>query len=212
MISVIIPTFNEEELLADTLRCINANSAPREIIVVDGGSNDHTVKMAGNAGACVIHSPLRQRAAQMNHGGKEAKGDSLLFLHADTCIPDSAFDCIEKALSDHKVVGGAFTRRFDHPSLFLKVTCRLADWRSLLFGWHFGDQGIFVRKSIFEKASGFLERNRMEDLDFSRRLKHYGKVVTLKPSLLSSGRRFGQIPIRRTIKDFLITINYLINN
>ena len=212
MISVIIPTFNEEELLTATLQCIDANKKPREIIVVDAGSDDDTVKIAEKAGARILHSPLRQRAAQMNCGVKEAKGNFLLFLHADTCIPDNAIDCVEQALKDNKVVGGAFTRRFDHPSLFLKLTCRLADTRSRLFGWHFGDQGIFVKRSIFDIVGGFPERNNLEDLDFSRRLKHQGKVVTLNPPLLSSGRRFGQFPVRRTFNDFLIIFNYLLDN
>jgi len=212
MISVIIPTFNEEELLAATLQCIGANNNPCEVIVVDGGSKDATVKIAEKAGAHVIHSPVRQRAAQMNRGVKEAKSDTLLFLHADTCIPDNAIDSAEKALTDNQVVGGAFTRRFDHPSIFLKVTCQLADLRSRLFGWHFGDQGIFVKRCVFDKTGGFPERNNMEDLDFSRRLKHYGKVVTLNLPLLSSGRRFGRSPIRRTLKDLLITFNYLVDN
>ena len=212
MISVIIPTFNEEELLTATLQCIDANKKPREIIVVDAGSDDDTVKIAEKAGARVLHLPLRQRAAQMNCGVKEAKGNFLLFLHADTCIPDNAIDCVEQALTDNKVVGGAFIRRFDHPSLFLKLTCRLADTRSRLFGWHFGDQGIFVKRSIFDKTGGFSERNYLEDIDFSRRLKHYGKVVTLNLPLLSSGRRFGRSPIRRAVKDLLITFNYLVDN
>ena len=211
MISVIIPTFNEEELLTATLYCIDANKTPHEIIVVDAGSDDDTVKIVENASARVLHSPLRQRAAQMNYGVKESKGDSLLFLHADTYIPGNAIDCVEQVLANNKVVGGAFTRRFDHPSLFLKLTCQLADIRSRLFGWHFGDQGIFVKRSIFDKVGGFLERNNLEDLDFSCRLKNYGKVVTLNPPLLSSGRRFGQSPIRRTLKDFLITFNYLVD-
>ena len=168
MITVIIPTFNEEDLLAASLQSIAANNKSSEVIVVDGGSDDDTLKIAENAGARVIHSSLRQRAAQMNRGAREAAGDTFLFLHADTRIPDTAIDCIEKALSNLKVVGGAFKRRFDHPSLFLKATCRLADIRSQLFGWHFGDQGIFVKKSIFDKSGGFPEKNKMEDLDFSQ--------------------------------------------
>ncbi len=211
MISIIIPTLNEEEMLTGTLKCIAANNRSSEIIIVDGGSDDRTTILAENTGARVIHSSLSQRAAQMNCGAHEASCDFLLFLHADTHIPVTALECVEKALMRPNIAGGAFTRRFDHPSVFLKATCRMSDIRSTLLGWHFGDQGIFVKKSVFDKSGGFHERSNMEDLEFSRRLKRHGKVVTLKLPLLSSGRRFGRNPIRRTFSDLLITLNYLLN-
>ena len=108
------------------------------------------------------------------------------------------------------MAGGAFFRRFNHPSLFLKFTCALADWRLRLFGWSLGVQGIFVKKSLFQQIGGFPEWDLFEDLEFSRRLVKFGKVVALGPPILTSGRRFGRNPIRRTIEDLILTWKYLI--
>src|SRR6266478_2023914 len=98
MIAVIIPTLNEAELLPETLHCVRANHAAHEILVVDGGSEDGTVQLAGAGGARVIHSPKRQRALQMNLGAQQARGDMFLFLHADTWLGPNALRQIEKTL------------------------------------------------------------------------------------------------------------------
>ena len=209
MISVIIPTLNEAKLLPDTLQSLAANSSPMEVIVVDAESTDNTVSMASKNGAHVIHSPIRQRAGQMNLGATQAVGDIFLFLHADTLVAATALEAIECALENPDVAGGSFVRRYDHPSRFLKITCRLADWRSSLCGMFLGDQGIFARKDIFTRLGGFSDRDDFEDLDFSRRLARAGKVVTLRPPVISSGRRFGGRPVIRTFQDFLLTCRYL---
>jgi len=105
-ISIVIPTLNEAELLPDTLARVRANNAPREILVVDGGSSDRTVTLAEAGGARVIHSPHCQRAFQMNLGARHARGEAFLFLHADTWIGPNALAQIEGALTDPTVVGG----------------------------------------------------------------------------------------------------------
>ncbi len=208
-ISIVIPTYNESASLPDTLHCLSRAAAPLEIIVVDAGSSDQTRSLAEEAGARVLDSPVRQRAAQMNLGASAAKGDILLFLHADTCLPCNALDSISTCMSQLEFAGGAFFRRFDHPSLFLKFTCLLADWRLRLFGWSLGDQGVFVKKTRFQKIGGFPEWDIFEDLEFSRRLVKSGKAAALGPPIITSGRRFGDNPIRRTIKDLILTWKYL---
>src|SRR5256712_3799 len=190
MISVIIPALNEAELLPETLNCIRANPTAFEMLVVDGGSGDETVQLAEAGGARVIHSPKRQRAFQMNLGAQQARSDIFLFLHADTWIGPHALQQIEKTLDLPGVVGGGFARRFQGASPVLRVTCRIGECRSRLFGWFFGDQGIFARRSGFERAGGFRELPLFEDIDFCRRLSRLGALATLRPPVVSSSRRF----------------------
>ena len=210
MISVVIPTLNEQGTLAATISALGRNDGAYELLVVDADSKDGTRNLAESLGAKVIVTPIRQRAAQLNLGAKQARGDILLFLHADTVVPSGALARIQAALRDVRVGGGAFARRFNSESIFLKTTCALAELRNHAIGWHLGDQGIFVRGSCFQHLSGFREMDRFEDLDFSRRLRGVSRVVTLRPPVVSSARRFAADgPVRRTLKDFLLTLDYL---
>ncbi|MBI4024283.1 MAG: TIGR04283 family arsenosugar biosynthesis glycosyltransferase [Verrucomicrobia bacterium] len=192
MISIIIPTLNEEKHLPLTLARVHANRTEHEVIVVDAGSMDATAEIGKSAGARVMDSPRAQRAAQMNLGASDAQGDTLLFLHADTLLSDSALERIDGAVQQPEIVGGAFARRYDSNSWFLRATCWLAEMRGRLFGWHLGDQAMFVRRSVFAALGGFREIDLLEDLDFARRLCRRGRVVTLKPFVLSSARRFNR--------------------
>jgi rSAM/selenodomain-associated transferase 2 len=210
MVAVIIPTLNEAELLPETLRRIRANTAICEMLVVDGGSEDETVQLAEAGGARVIHSPKRLRAFQMNLGAQQARGDVFLFLHADTWIGPHALQQIEKTLDRPDVVGGGFARRFQGASPFLHVTCRIGECRSRLFGWFFGDQGIFARRSAFEHAGGFRELLLFEDIDFCRRLSRIGNLSMLRPPIVSSSRRFeARGSLLTTISDVWLTTRYL---
>src|SRR5881394_1310530 len=210
MIAVIIPTFNEAELLPETLNCIRANDAACEMLVVDSGSGDQTVPLAESSGARVIHSPKRQRAVQMNLGAQQARSDVFLFLHADTWIGPHALEQIEKALDRPDVVGGGFARRFQGASTFLHVTSRIGECRSRLFGWFFGDQGIFARRSAFEHVGGFRELPLFEDFDFCRRLARLGSLTTLRPAIVSSSRRFeARGSLLTTTSDVWLTMRYL---
>ena len=208
-ISIIMPTLNEAASLPHALGSLSDENVTVEILVVDGGSSDQTQNLAKEAGARLLISPLRQRAAQMNMGAHAARGEILFFLHADTRLPANALEKINACMAKPETVGGAFCRRFDHISLFLKFTCLLADLRLRWFGWSFGDQGIFVRKSIFEEMGGFPEIDLLEDMSFSRRLAQRGKTAILNPPILTSGRRFGRNPIRKTFQDILLTWKYL---
>jgi len=210
LISVIIPTLNEGDHLGQALKLLAENAALHEVIVSDGGSRDDTLKIATDHGANAVASPQKGRAVQMNHGAGIATGETFLFLHADTRMRSSGLSEIEIALKNLTVVGGAFARAFDSESLFLKFTCSIARWRSQTFGWFFGDQAIFVRRTIFQELRGFRELPLCEDLDFSRRMGRAGKVVTITPAIVSSARRFEKRgPFVTTCHDCWLTCRYL---
>lgn len=210
MISIIIPTLNEAAQLPSALASLQGNGPPREIIVVDAGSTDATPELARNAGVHLLMSPRPQRAAQLNLGAASARGDTLLFLHADTLLPAAALQRIATALEQPAVVGGGFARRFDSPSLFLRITCALAEVRTRALGWFLGDQAMFVRRSVFEALGGFREMDIFEDLDFSRRMGRQGRLVTLRPPVISAARRFeARGPLPTTWRDVRLTLRYL---
>jgi len=127
-ISVIIPTVNEASCLANVLEALTLESrGDYEVIVVDGGSNDGTESIAKEAGARVIVCSPAGRALQMNRGVAEAGGEALFFLHGDTLVPTGAIDFIAEAFENSEVVGGGFLREFDSTSLWLGMTCRMAE-------------------------------------------------------------------------------------
>ncbi|HVY70011.1 MAG TPA: TIGR04283 family arsenosugar biosynthesis glycosyltransferase [Verrucomicrobiae bacterium] len=209
MISVVIPVLNEARVLETTLERLAANPYPREVIVVDGGSTDRSVEIARAAGARVIKSDRSQRAAQMNLGAAQARGGAVVFLHADTELSPTALQAVALTLQDDHVVGGGFYRRFGSRLPALKLTCRMADWRNRLIGWHLGDQAIFARRKVFQEMGGYRDIDLFEDLDFSRRLARHGRVVTLRPAVVSSARRFERRGAwRTTMSDFWLTARY----
>jgi rSAM/selenodomain-associated transferase 2 len=177
-----------------------------EIIISDGGSNDGTPDFKN---AMVIKA-ARGRASQMNAGAEIATGAIFLFLHADTWLQPGSLDSIRAVMGDPKIVGGGFERRFRSNSPFLRFTCALAKFRNRVIGWHLGDQAIFCRAEIFRALGGFANMRAFEDVDFSRRLARRGKIVTLGPPVLTSARRFEQGAVKRTAKDLLLTLRYLL--
>ncbi len=210
MISVIIPAFNEAAELPATLAALRAQDVAHEVIVVDAGSTDSTALIASEAGVAVIASARRQRAAQMNLGAATVRGDLLLFVHADTRLAPAAMAGISEALCDPRVVGGGFARRYETPSPFLRATCALAEVRTRLCGWFLGDQAIFARRTVFNALGGFREWDIFEDLDFSRCLARSGRVVTLRPPVISAARRFtARGAVRTTWRDLALTARYL---
>jgi rSAM/selenodomain-associated transferase 2 len=205
-ISVIIPTLDEANSIASTIASLREAQLD-DILIVDGGSTDNTVAIAKNLGCPVLENISGGRAGQMNRGAAECPGEVLLFLHGDTTLPRQAADRLRRmAEQSPKIVGGGFVRYFDSPSLFLKFTCWLAGIRSRWFGIFLGDQGIFVRREIFEKLGGFDESLPYgEDLDFSIQMRAIGKTATISPPVLSSARRFDKRgSFGQTMVDFRI--------
>lgn len=207
-IAVIIPCLNEVQHLPATLKALSAASdaaiPPLEVIVVDGGSEDGSVAVAECHPCKVIVSQRRQRAHQLNlgaHAALENGADVLWFVHADTSVPASAAAVVRAAMADHRVLGGGFCRRFDSSSVYLRWTSWVADLRGQLWRIFYGDQAMFVRGSAFETLNGFDEAlDIAEDLDFSLRLRELGKIVALKPAVISSARRFEKLGPRKQIR------------
>lgn len=200
-ISVIIPTLDEAARLGQRLAELAALPAVTEVIVVDGGSGDETAAVARSfPGVRVVEAP-RGRATQMNHGAAAATGGVLLFLHADVSLPADAGRLVRDALSDERVVAGAF-RTWTVPDVGrsrLGALLHLADLRSRYTSLPYGDQALFVRAEAFRAAGGFPEVPIMEDLDLARRLRRLGRIRTVPASVTVSGRRFEARPVYYTL-------------
>jgi glycosyltransferase involved in cell wall biosynthesis len=150
-ISVIIPVFNEESCLEQTLHAVQALN-PWELVVADGGSTDGTVSIASKA-AQVVHAP-QGRGAQQRAAATDATGDVLWFLHADTVPGTGALDAIRSCFEDERIAGGNFSLRFDGGKRSAKQLTRIYPWLRLL-GLCYGDSGIFVRRSVYFEAGEF---------------------------------------------------------
>jgi len=206
-ISVIIPALNEAHSIAGTItNSGHGNNA--EIIVVDGGSIDHTVFIANKLGATVIESsPPRSR--QMNQGAEAASKDILLFLHADTLLPENFNRRVLGVLTQPGVVAGAFELRIDSPVPSLRLIERMANWRSRCLNMPYGDQAIFMFSTVFRQMGGFPNLPIMEDFELIRRLRNKGDVVTLRQPVITSPRRWLNHGIlKTTLINQLIVISY----
>lgn len=196
-ISVIIPTLNEENTILRTLDALSRLS-PDEIIVVDGGSTDRTRETAAERRSIVISS-ARGRARQMNRGAKEANGDVILFLHADTLLPPSAMEDIRAALSDPECIGGRFDVELEGDHWALKWIGMMISLRSRVTKVATGDQAIFVRRKVFEELGGFPDIPLMEDIAFCQMLRKNGRLACLKSRVVTSARRWEKEGVWRTI-------------
>ena len=197
-ISVIVPALNEARCIERCLASVRAQRLPAEVVVVDGGSTDATAALAAPQ-ARVLRGP-RGRAVQMNAGARACTGDALLFLHADSALHPHALPALAHALRDPGVAGGTFTLRFDRDSPALRLYAACTRLPGRLF--HYGDQGIFVRRAVFERLGGFRALPLMEDVDLLDRLRAHGRVALLPYPVTTSARRFARHgPVRQQLRN-----------
>jgi rSAM/selenodomain-associated transferase 2 len=199
-LSVVIPTLDEAPELPATLAALYTGARPLaaedvagdaiEIIVVDGGSRDATVALARGSGASVIETS-RARGAQLAAGGRAARGDVIVFCHADCRLPAGWPAAIRRALAaDPRVVGGAFRLAIDGGRRSLALVAATANLRSRLTGHPYGDQALFVRADPYRAVGGFAPLPLMEDVDLCRRLWRVGRIVQLDLAATVSARRW----------------------
>ncbi len=186
-ISVIIPAYNEAACLDRTLQAVSRLKGDFELLVVDGSSTDETSAIARRCGARVL-TARRSRAAQMNVGAEHARGDVLLFLHADTFLPEEAYDQVTRTLADPNVAGGCFRLGFDQHTPGLRFSAFVTRFSFPLF--HFGDSAYFVRATAFRQLGGYRSYPIMEDIDLWLRLRKRHRLVVLESSVVTSARRF----------------------
>ena len=197
--SIVIPALNEAASIGACLaRLQGARRAGAEVIVVDGGSLDATREVAAPLADRVVESP-RGRALQMNAGARASSGAVLLFLHADTILPESAASAISRGLGQRERAWGRFDVRIDGEHPLLPVVAFFMNLRSRLTGIATGDQAIFIRREAFEQVGGFPAIPLMEDVAISKALKRLSRPACLRERVVTSGRRWEKRGTLRTI-------------
>ena len=206
MISVIIPILNEAKILEETLIRLQPHLENRELIIVDGGSTDDSVRIAEKYGKVIFSE--RGRAKQLNAGAAAAMGDILVFLHADVQLESGAFKSVESTLSAG-YVGGGFLQKIDGKSLLYRIIEITANMRGKYLKVFYGDSGIYVRRDDFQHIDGFPDVPIMEEMGFSKALRKLGKTKMIKPRIHISARRWEKNGIvRTTTKNWFITFLY----
>jgi len=198
-ISIIVPCLNESEIIVGALQALQPfRDRGAEVLVVDGGSRDDTAGRARGWDDRVLLTQ-RGRACQMNTGAAAARGDILLFLHADCALPGSADHLIIEGLNRERKGWGRFdvNLRGRHP--MLRMIATLMNLRSRLTGIATGDQGIFVTRALFEAAGRFPEIALMEDVALSKQLKRFNAPLCLRHPITASGRRWERHGVVRTV-------------
>jgi rSAM/selenodomain-associated transferase 2 len=199
-LSIIIPVLNEAENLATMLEALQT---PKniEIIMVDGGSTDHTIDIAKRFEQQVdlhIVKTSAGRAQQMNAGAAIATGDIFLFLHGDCQLPPQFATLIQAALTTPNVIAGAFELRINAPDRGLRWIETAVNWRSRYLQMPYGDQAIFLRATTFQQLGGFPVQPIMEDFEFVQRLRKLGKIAIVPAPVLVSARRWQKLGIFKT--------------
>ncbi len=198
-ISIIVPALNEVGVIDGTLRALAPlRAAGHEVIVVDGGSSDGTVeKAAPRVDRMVTSKPGRAR--QMNAGAAIAGGDMLLFLHADSRLPEAAERLVAEGMARSGRRWGRFDVRLSGPHPLLRVVERMMNLRSRLTAVATGDQGIFVERRLFEALGGYAAIPLMEDVELSKRLRRISPPLCIREPLTTSSRRWEEHGVLRTI-------------
>jgi rSAM/selenodomain-associated transferase 2 len=233
MISVVIPTYNEEKALPGTLRALLAQASEFEVIVVDGGSSDRTRAIvsefalspqhsAGFARSARVDESARHarralstvrllsspkgRALQMNAGAKQARGEWLLFLHADTALPTGAIQRLNDMESDQRIQAGGFMHQFSGDDWRLRLISFLDNFRCIRSRIIYGDQALFVRRSLFEQLGGFPHQLILEDVAFCERLIKVTTPLLLSTPVVTDARKFLKMGIVRSFIRVLLII------
>jgi len=201
-VSIIVPVLNEAGIVQEAISELRRLPGSFEVIIVDGGSGDTTRDLASEAIATdprfrlIVSSP--GRGAQMNAGAAVSQGRALLFLHADTQLPESAVDSIEQALDEQAIIGGNFRLEFREKDLAGAIFTRLNSIRRW-FGIYYGDSAIWVRRERFLNLGGFTQARLMEDYEFCRSMERAGRTVCIAQPVVTSGRRWHEYGIARTL-------------
>jgi rSAM/selenodomain-associated transferase 2 len=205
-VSIIIPTLNEADCLPATLLRVQSQAGPKEILVVDGGSEDGTRNVARDFGVRCLTAP-RGRSLQMNRGAARASGDALLFLHADTLLPPAGLSTVRRTLSPPGVEAGIFRLRFDRetPLLRLYAWATHLNWIRLAFG----DRGLFVTRPAFEAVGGYPDWPIFEDLELADRLHRRGGFRFVDDAVVTSARRFQKHgTVRQQLRNAYLWMHY----
>jgi len=209
LISIIVPTLNEETNLPVTLRQL-AQRPDVELLVVDGGSTDNTVHIARKFTSYVFVSEPG-RALQMNAAARHATGDILLFLHADTFLLPGALDELQRRITGDGAVGGAFDLNIDSPRRLMRLIAKISSQRSRLLRAPHGDQAIFCWRQVFEEVGGYPDVPIMEDVALARQLRRVGRLTFLRSGLVTSARRWiANGVIKTTTVNMLVRFLYLL--
>ena len=198
-LSIIIPCLNEAARIGAALQRLQPmRERGAEVIVVDGGSNDDSPARAAPFADRIIEA-TRGRASQMNAGAFAARGDTLLFLHADCLLPASADHLIRDGLAAGGRHWGRFDISLDGAHRLLKLVAAMMNLRSRVTGIATGDQGLFIRRALFVAVNGFPQIPLMEDVAMSRRLKAHGPPLCLRERIVTSARRWEERGVLSTI-------------
>ncbi len=209
--SIIIPVLHESKIINALLDSLDhlRSDGPFEVIVVDGSPTRDTLQVITRENVMKYTSP-QGRGRQMNEGAAHAKGDILVFLHADTLLPSDAFSLMKKTLENPRYVGGAFTLGIQSSNPLLAIIARGSTLRSRITRTPYGDQVIFLRTSFFHNIEGFRDLPLMEDVDIMRRIrKKGGQICILSTRVMTSDRRWRQEGfLYTTVRDLLIIFLY----
>ncbi len=197
-ISVVIPTLNEAAELPETLRRLRRVPEVREILIADGGSRDDTVKLAEEAG-CVVVNCAPGRGHQLRAGAERATGEVILFLHADTWVPQDAGWALLACLAQPRVVAGGFYKVFrDPPSCLVRGSRFKCWWRLMVARRVMADQGIFLRSETLARIGGVPDVPLMEEFELCKRLRLLGRLALADATVVTSARKFRKLGVLRT--------------
>jgi len=218
MVSIVIPVYNEEKALPNTLRALFVQPGDYEAIVVDGGSIDRTLAVldafsfseypalrTARPSRLMLTAP-KGRASQMNAGAKEATGDWLLFLHADTLLPPGAIQRLNAMEVDHTIQAGGFMHQFSGDDWRLKLISLLDNFRCTRSRIIYGDQALFVRRELFVQLGGFPNQPILEDVGFCEKVIEVTNPRLLFPPVVTDARKFLKMGVWRSFFRVLLII------